>query len=212
VDVITRLYGIGVVPVVEILDAAAAVPLADTLIEAGIGTVEITFRTPAAADALAAIRRERPELLAGAGTIRRPDQLAEAVDAGAQYIVTPGWSDAVVAGAQSAGLPILPGITTSSEVQHAIEVGVTTLKLYPAELIGGVTYLKALTGPFPEARFMPSGGIDASKLEAYLRVPAVIAVGGSWFVKSDWLASGDFASIARMASEAASIVRGVRPG
>jgi 2-dehydro-3-deoxyphosphogluconate aldolase/(4S)-4-hydroxy-2-oxoglutarate aldolase len=210
-DVLARLRRIGVVPVVEIADANAAVPLADALLEAGIGTIEITFRTPAAAEALAAIRRERPGMLAGAGTIRWPDQLRVALDAGAQYVVTPAWSDVVVAGAQAARTPIMPGITTASEVQHALEMGVSTLKLYPAELIGGVGYLKALMGPFPEVTFMPSGGIDASKIEGYLRIPAVIAVGGSWFVKKEWLAAGDFASVARSAAEAAAIVRGVRP-
>ena len=211
VDVIARLRAIGVVPVVEIPDAKAAVPLADALLAAGIGTIEITFRTPGAAEALAAIRRERPDMLAGAGTIRWPDQLRAAVDAGAQYIVTPGWSDTIVAGAQAAGLPIIPGITTASEVQHALEAGVTTLKLYPAELVGGLAYLKALLAPFPEVTFMPSGGIDASKIEGYLRVPAVIAVGGSWFVKKEWLAAGDFAQVERLAAEAAAIVRSVRP-
>ncbi len=212
VDVISRLRGIGIVPVVEIADATAAIPLADALLEAGVGTIEITFRSPAAAEALAAIRSERPDLLAGAGTIRWPDQLRSALDAGAQYIVTPGWSDRIVAGAQAAHIPIVPGIATSSEVQHALEVGVTTLKLYPAELLGGVGYLKALTGPFPEVAFMPSGGIDASLLAGYLKVPAVIAVGGSWFVKKEWLAAGDFASVARSAAEAAAIVRQVRTG
>jgi 2-dehydro-3-deoxyphosphogluconate aldolase/(4S)-4-hydroxy-2-oxoglutarate aldolase len=117
----------------------------------------------------------------------------------------------IVAGAKAAGLPIIPGITTSSEVQHALEAGVSTLKLYPAELVGGLAYLRALLAPFPEVTFMPSGGIDVSKLEGYLRVPAVIAVGGSWFVKKEWLAAGDFASVARLAAEAAAIVRGVRP-
>lgn len=209
-DILERLRRIGVVPVVEIPDAATAIPLADTLLEAGIASVEITFRTPAGAEALAAIRRERPEMLAGAGTILRPAQLAAAVEAGAQFMMTPGYSATIVGGALTAGIPIFPGVTTASEVQAGLEAGLGVLKLYPAELVGGLAYLKALAAPFPEMSFVPSGGIGPSNLTAYLEQGNVLAVGGSWFVKKEWLATGDFATIGRLAAEAAGIVRSVR--
>ena len=205
-----RLRGIGVVPVVEIPSADVAVPLADALLEAGIGAIEITFRTPAAAEALALIRRERPAMLAGAGTILRPDQLDAAVAAGSQFVVTPGFSSRIVAGAQEAGVPIFPGVTTATEVQAGLEAGLTVLKLYPAELIGGVAYLKALGAPFPEIGFLPSGGIDAGRLASYLEQRNVVACGGTWFVKKEWLVARDFATIGRLAREAAAIVRQVR--
>ena len=205
-----RLRAVGVVPVVEIPDAAAAIPLADTLLEAGIGAIEITFRTAAAGDALAAIRRERPAMLAGAGTILRPEQLRAAVAAGAQFVMTPGFSPAIVRGALEHQVPIIPGIATPSEVQLGLDAGVTVLKLYPAELLGGVAWLRALGAPFPEVSFVPSGGIDAENLAVYLEQQNVLACGGTWFVKRQSLAAGDFATIGTRASEAAGIVRRVR--
>ncbi|MHB8891314.1 MAG: bifunctional 4-hydroxy-2-oxoglutarate aldolase/2-dehydro-3-deoxy-phosphogluconate aldolase [Candidatus Limnocylindrales bacterium] len=209
-DAVERLRRIGVVPVVEIPDVAAAIPLADTLLEAGIGAIEITFRTAAAAGALAAIRRERPDMLAGAGTVLRPEQLEAAVDADAQFVVTPGYSDGIVRRAIAAGVPVFPGVATASEVQLGLEAGLSVLKLYPAQLIGGVAYLKALGAPFPEMSFIPSGGIGAADLVRYLEQPNVVACGGSWFVNREWIASGDLGTIGKLAAEAAAIVRGVR--
>lgn len=209
-NAVERLRGIGVVPVVEIPDVAVAVPLADALLAAGVGCLEVTFRTPAAAEALATVRRERPEMLVGAGTVLTTDQLRAAVDAGTQFIMTPGLSRRVVDGALQAGVPIFPGVTTASEVQAGLEAGLEVLKLYPAELIGGVAYLKALGAPFPDMEFIPSGGIDAGRLAPYLEQRNVVACGGSWFVKREWLARGDLGTVGRLAAEAVEIVRRVR--
>lgn len=209
-NAVERLRGIGVVPVVEIPDVAVAVPLADALLAAGVGCLEVTFRTPAAAEALATVRRERPEMLVGAGTVLTTDQLRAAVNAGTQFIMTPGLSRRVVDGALQAGVPIFPGVTTASEVQAGLEAGLEVLKLYPAELIGGVAYLKALGAPFPDMEFIPSGGIDAGRLAPYLEQRNVVACGGSWFVKREWLARGDLGTVGRLAAEAVEIVRRVR--
>jgi len=207
---IEQLGRIGVVPVVEIPDARMAIPLADALLGAGVGTVEITFRTAAGGEALAAIREARPELLAGAGTVLRPDQLATAIAAGARFIVSPGFSPTIVDGAVAAGLPVIPGVATPTEVQRALEAGLTVLKLFPAEPLGGVAYLRALAAPFPVVRFVPTGGLSAANAASYLELPNVLAIGGSWFVRKAWLAEGDFAAIRRHAAKAAAIVAGVR--
>jgi len=207
---IEQLGRIGVVPVVEIPDARMAIPLADALLGAGVGTVEITFRTAAGSEALAAIREARPELLAGAGTVLRPDQLATAIAAGARFIVSPGFSPTIVDGAVAAGLPVIPGVATPTEVQRALEAGLTVLKLFPAEPLGGVAYLRALAAPFPVVRFVPTGGLSAANAASYLELPNVLAIGGSWFVRKAWLAEGDFAAIRRHAAKAAAIVAGVR--
>jgi 2-dehydro-3-deoxyphosphogluconate aldolase/(4S)-4-hydroxy-2-oxoglutarate aldolase len=207
---VEQLGRIGIVPVVEIPHASAAIPLADALLEAGVGSVEITFRTAAGGEALAAIRRQRPELLAGAGTVLRPDQLQTAIEAGARFIVSPGFSQSIVDGALAAGVPVIPGVATATEVQRALEAGLNVLKLFPAEPIGGVPYLRALGAPFPEVRFVPTGGVSAANAASYLELPNVLAIGGSWFVRKAWLADGDYASIRQHAAEAATIVARVR--
>jgi 2-dehydro-3-deoxyphosphogluconate aldolase / (4S)-4-hydroxy-2-oxoglutarate aldolase len=189
-----------------------AIPLADALLEAGVGSVEITFRTAAGGAALAAIREARPELLAGAGTILRPDQLETAIGAGARFIVSPGFSPSIVEASLAASVPVIPGVATATEVQRALEAGLHVLKLFPAEPIGGVAYLRALGAPFPDVRFIPTGGVSAENAASYLALPNVLAVGGSWFVRKPWLIEGDYAAIRRHATEAAEIVRRTRDG
>jgi len=211
-DVIERLGGIGVIPVVEIPDAALAVPLADALLAAGIGCAEITFRTAAAADSIAAISDARPEMLVGAGTVLTVAQAELAQASGARFLVSPGFGRAVVDHALSFGMPILPGVCTPTEVQLALDAGLTTVKFFPAEAAGGEPYLRALAGPFREVRFVPTGGIDAGNLAAYLALPQVIACGGSWFVRKEWLARGDFETVTRVAADAVAIVRAARGG
>lgn len=205
-----RLREIGVVPVVEIADPAVAGPLADTLLRCGIPCLEITFRTAAAAAAIAVARETHPDVLIGAGTVINVDQLRAAIEAGAQFIVSPGFGRSVVERCVADGIPVLPGVMTASEVQLGIDAGLSVLKLYPVELAGGVKYLQALGAPFPGVTFMPSGGIDGDRLEAYLVLPNVIAVGGSWFVKREWLARGDMDAVASAATAAATVVRRVR--
>jgi 2-dehydro-3-deoxyphosphogluconate aldolase / (4S)-4-hydroxy-2-oxoglutarate aldolase len=205
-----RIAASGVVPVIRVERAEDAPALARALAGAGLSCLEITFRTDAAADAIAAIRSTDPDVLVGAGTVLSTDQVDRAIDAGAAFVVSPGFQPAVVRACLDRGLPIFPGVLTPSEVIQALDAGLTALKLFPAASAGGPAYLRALAGPFPTARFMPTGGIDAAALEAYLRVPSVFAVGGSWMVHPDLLAARAWEGVRRLAEEAAATVRVVR--
>jgi 2-dehydro-3-deoxyphosphogluconate aldolase/(4S)-4-hydroxy-2-oxoglutarate aldolase len=205
-----RLRASGVVPVVEIADAEAAVPLAEALLEGGIGCAEITFRTGAAVAAIAAIREALPGMFVGAGTVLTPEQVDVARDAGAAFLVSPGFGPSVVRRAADVGLPILPGACTSTEIQAALEAGIRVVKFFPAEAAGGIPYLRALGGPFREVGFVPTGGVDAGNLAEYLAVPGVVACGGSWLVRKGWIAAGDFAAVTVAAREAAAIVAWAR--
>ena len=205
-----RLRALGVLPVVEIDDAGAAVPLAEALLAGGIGCAEITFRTGAAAAAIAAIRRAVPGMLVGAGTVLTADQVDVARDAGAAFLVSPGLGTSVVRRAAEVGLPIIPGTCTPTEVQAALETGSRVVKFFPAEAAGGIPYLRALAGPFRDVAFVPTGGIDAGNLADYLAAPGVIACGGSWLVRREWIRAGDFAPVTAAAREAARIVARAR--
>jgi 2-dehydro-3-deoxyphosphogluconate aldolase / (4S)-4-hydroxy-2-oxoglutarate aldolase len=209
-DLATTLRPWGVVPVVEIPDASAGAPLAEALLEGGIGCVEITFRTDAAADAIAAIRHAVPEMLVGAGTVLTIDQAEIARTAGARFLVSPGFSPLVTRRAAEIDLPIVPGACTPTEVQMAIDAGLRLVKLFPAEAAGGIRYLRALAAPFRGVSFVPTGGIDAASLAAWLAVPGVVACGGTWLAKREWLVRGDFASVRSAAAEAAAIVAEAR--
>jgi 2-dehydro-3-deoxyphosphogluconate aldolase/(4S)-4-hydroxy-2-oxoglutarate aldolase len=210
IDLEGALHVAGVVPVVEIADAETAAPLAEALLAGGIACVEITFRTDAAAAAIAAIRSAVPEMLVGAGTVLTPEQADVALAAGAHFLVAPGFGPSVVRHAAEIGLPIVPGACTPTEIQMALAAGIALVKFFPAEAAGGIPYLRALTGPFGSVRFVPTGGVDAGNLAAYLAVPGVVACGGSWLVRRAWLARGDFGSVRAAAEEAATIVAEVR--
>ena len=205
------LGALRVVPVVEIASADDAVPLARTLLEAGLPCAEITFRTAAAAQAIAAIAAEVPEVRVGAGTVLSVAQAEAALAAGAGFLVSPGFDAAVVALALERGVPILPGVCTPTEVGLALAQGLSVVKLFPAEAAGGVTYLKALAAPFGGVRFVPTGGISAANLTAYLAVGQVIACGGSWMVKKQLIADHEFDTIRRLAAEAREIAAAARP-
>ncbi len=208
-DVLARLGEIGVVPVVVIDDAQLAPALGAALVAGGLACAEVTLRTPAALDALAALAANT-DLLVGAGTVVRPSQVEQVVRAGAQFVVSPGLSAAVVAECRSVGVPALPGVATASEVMQALDCGINIVKLFPAETVGGVGAVAALAGPFPDIRFVPTGGIKAERLEDYLRLPAVHAVGGSWLTPPDLLRGRDFAAIQARAAQAAQTVTAVR--
>jgi 2-dehydro-3-deoxyphosphogluconate aldolase/(4S)-4-hydroxy-2-oxoglutarate aldolase len=209
-SVLERIAASGLVPVVRIERADDAPELARTLAAAGLPCLEITFRTDAAGEAIRAVRREVPDVLVGAGTVVSVDQLERALDAGATFVVSPGLQADVVRRCQARAIPILPGVYTPSEIIAAMDLGVSVLKLFPASCAGGPAYLRALAGPFPTIRFMPTGGIDQHDLEAYLRVPSVLAVGGSWMVRPELLSMRDWTSVGRLAGEATSLVRNVR--
>ena len=204
-DIAETLGLAGVIPVIVIEDAAKAAPLARALVGGGLPVLEVTFRTAAAAESIAAIRREVPEAVVGAGTLLTPEMVRAAKEAGASFGVAPGFDPAVFAAAKEAGLPFCPGIATASELSQALSAGATVVKFFPAEAAGGVKMIKNLLGAFrfTGVKFMPTGGINPSNLADYLAVPEVVACGGTWIVPKDVLAAGDFATIGRLAAEAA---------
>lgn len=199
-----RLLELRIVPVVVIRDLATAVPLARALAGGGLPVAEVTFRTPAAAEAIRVLSAE-PEFLVGAGTIVHVEQVDVAVEAGARFVVSPGFSSPVVQRCAELEVPVLPGVATATEVITALEHRLSVLKLFPAEAAGGIAALKALAGPFPDVRFVPTGGVNASNLAAYLAVSSVAAIGGSWMVAPDLLAAGDFDAIRTLTAEAVAI-------
>ncbi len=175
----------GIIPVIKLERVEDAVPLARALLEGGIPVAEVTFRTEAAAAGIAAIRRELPQMLVGAGTVLTTEQAAAAIESGAQFVVAPGSNGRVIEGVLAVGIPMIPGVATPSEIEAALERGLRVLKLFPAEVLGGIAMLKALAGPYPQVQFVPTGGISASNLKSYLQQKNVLAVGGSWMVQSD---------------------------
>ncbi|MBX3426929.1 MAG: bifunctional 4-hydroxy-2-oxoglutarate aldolase/2-dehydro-3-deoxy-phosphogluconate aldolase [Pirellulales bacterium] len=197
------------VPVIALDDAADAEPLAAALVAGGLPVAEVTFRTTAAAES---IRRmaARGDLLIGAGTVLTPQQVDEAQSAGASFLVSPGLNPRVVQHARSVGLPIVPGVCTPSDVERALDLGVTTLKFFPAESFGGLGTLKAIAAPYGGVRFVPTGGIGPENLAAYLAFKSVVACGGSWMVKPSLYAAGDFASVENAVREAVALVQSCR--
>ncbi|MCX0243590.1 bifunctional 4-hydroxy-2-oxoglutarate aldolase/2-dehydro-3-deoxy-phosphogluconate aldolase [Streptomyces drozdowiczii] len=194
-----------VVPVVVLEDAADAVPLARALVAGGLPAIEVTLRTAAALDAIRAIAAEVPDAVVGAGTVISARNVADTVAAGARFLVSPGWTDALLDAMKGSGLPFLPGVSTTSEVVALLERGVTEMKFFPAEAAGGTAYLKALSAPLPQARFCPTGGISAASAPAYLALPNVGCVGGSWMVPADAVAARDWARVERLAAGAAAL-------
>ncbi|MCL7456859.1 bifunctional 4-hydroxy-2-oxoglutarate aldolase/2-dehydro-3-deoxy-phosphogluconate aldolase [Micromonospora echinofusca] len=196
-----------ILPVV-VLDAARdAAPLADALLRGGLRSAEVTFRTDAAAEAIR-VMSERPDLLVGAGTVLTPDQVDRAVEAGARFVVTPGFSPAVVRRCQELGVPVFPGVATGTEIQMALDAGLDTVKFFPAEQLGGVGMIKALAAPFRSVRFIPTGGVNTANLADYLALPAVLAVGGTWMVAPDLIAAGRWDEVA---ARTAAAVEAARP-
>ncbi|EGG49527.1 KHG/KDPG aldolase [Streptomyces griseoaurantiacus M045] len=196
-----------VLPVVVVDDAADAVPLARALVAGGLPAIEVTLRTPAALDAIRAVAEAVPDAVVGAGTVLTPAQVTRCVEAGARFLVSPGWTETLLAAMTASGVPFLPGVSTASEVVALLERGVTEVKFFPAEAAGGTAYLKSLAGPLPGVRFCPTGGIGPGTAPAYLALPNVGCVGGSWMVPADAVAAGDWARVERLAREAAALRR-----
>lgn len=187
-----------------------AVPLAEALLAGGLNVIEITFRTAVAAEAIRRIRSALPAARIGAGTVLTADQALQAADAGAQFGVSPGLNEAVLAAALKLGMPFFPGVLTPTEIERALNLHCRVLKFFPAEAAGGVTMLKALTAPFAHTgvQFIPTGGITAALLPAYLALPQVAAVGGSWMVERKLLAGRAWPKITALAAEAVKIIAG----
>ncbi|MGV4983678.1 bifunctional 4-hydroxy-2-oxoglutarate aldolase/2-dehydro-3-deoxy-phosphogluconate aldolase [Streptomyces sp. NRAIS4] len=200
-DPATALAGARLLPVLTVPSTAGAGPLADALTAGGARCAEVTFRTPDAEQVLKTMATHGG-LTVGAGTVRTPGQAERAVAAGARFVVSPGFDEEVVAKCRELGVPVVPGIATATELMRALKAGLDTVKLFPAEPLGGVRTLRALAAPFPGTRFVPTGGIDASRLAAYLADPAVLAVGGSWMATAAHLERGDYEEIRRLTAEA----------
>lgn len=209
-EVVKQLSEIGIVPVVVIEDAKDAVPLARALVEGGLPCAEVTFRTPAAADAIRAMHEAYPDMVVGAGTVLTKEQAMDAKQAGAKFLVSPGLNPDIVRYAQQIGVPMVPGTCTPSDVERALSLGLTDIKFFPAEASGGLNFIKALAGPYVNVRFMPTGGINLQNAREYLAYDKIWAVGGSWMVKKDLIRAGKFDEIEKMVREAADLVREVR--
>lgn len=191
-----------VIPVVVLHDPAAAVPLARALLAGGIGLIELTLRTPAALDCARAITAEVPEIVLGIGTALTPRDAVAAAAAGARFLVSPGATPDLLAAAAETGLPFLPGVATPSEAMRLLEIGISEMKFFPAEQVGGAPLLAALRSPLPQIRFCPTGGIGPTTAPAYLALPNVGCVGGSWLTPADAVAAGDWARIENLARTA----------
>jgi 2-dehydro-3-deoxyphosphogluconate aldolase / (4S)-4-hydroxy-2-oxoglutarate aldolase len=209
-NIIERIERIGIIPVVSIPKAEHALPLAEALLAGGLPCAEITFRTAAAAEAIAQIKKQLPEMLVGAGTVLSVEQADTALGAGAEFIVSPGTNLLVVEHCLSQRAPIFPGVCTPTEIEMALSKGVEVLKFFPAEAAGGVKFLKAVCAPYSHVKFIPTGGIDTKNIGEYLAIQQVLACGGSWMVKPEWMKAGEFDRIGQAAREAVALVSELR--
>ncbi|WAR43929.1 bifunctional 4-hydroxy-2-oxoglutarate aldolase/2-dehydro-3-deoxy-phosphogluconate aldolase [Methylomonas rapida] len=194
-----------VMPVMVINHLEHAVPLARALVDGGLKVLEITLRTPVALECIRRIKAEVPDAIVGAGTIINPHTLYQAIDAGAEFIVSPGITENLLNEALASGVPILPGVITPSEVMRLLEKGINAMKFFPAEAAGGIPMLKSLGGPLPQVTFCPTGGVNPKNAPEYLALKNVACVGGSWMAPADLVDAEDWAEITRRASEAAAL-------
>jgi len=206
-DVIKKIEKLKLIPVAVIEDSKNALPLGKGLMESGLPVVEITFRTEAAAESISIIRKKYPEMLIGAGTVLTIDQVNAAMDAGSEFIVTPGFNPTVVDYCVQNKITVVPGLNAPSFVEWGLERGLNFFKFFPADLSGGTKMLKLISGPYPTARFMPTGGINEKTLTDYLKLDNVIACGGSWLVNKDLISSGNFEEIKNLTTRALSLIK-----
>jgi 2-dehydro-3-deoxyphosphogluconate aldolase/(4S)-4-hydroxy-2-oxoglutarate aldolase len=206
--VIEELGKIGIVPVIALDDAKDAEPLAKALIEGGLPAAEVTFRTAAAEEAIKIMSSKFPELVVGAGTVLTPEQADRAMNAGAKFIVSPGLNPKVVKHCLDKGYPIVPGTSNPSDVEVAIELGLDVVKFFPAEAAGGLNMIKSMAAPYTQMKFMPTGGVNATNLKSYLDFNKIVCCGGSWMVKKDLVAAGDFEGIKKLTREAVDTMLG----
>ncbi|RBM67462.1 keto-hydroxyglutarate-aldolase/keto-deoxy-phosphogluconate aldolase [Vibrio tarriae] len=195
-----RLRAIKIVPVIAINDVAHALPLAKVLVENGLPCAEVTFRTAAAAESIRIMREAYPDLLIGAGTVLTTAQVDETIAAGADFIVSPGLNPTTVKYCQQRNIAIIPGVNNPSLVEQAMEMGLRTLKFFPAEPSGGIAMLKALSAVYPVS-FMPTGGINPNNAQEYLALKSVVACGGTWMVPTDLMDKGDWDALAKLVRE-----------
>lgn len=209
-EMMKKVQEYGVIPVVVLNDAKDALPLAKALCEGGLPCAEVTFRTDAAEESIRLMATEYPDMFVGAGTVLTIDQVDRAVAAGAQFIVSPGFDPEIVDYCIEKEIPVFPGCVTPTEITQAVKRGLKVIKFFPAEQYGGVATIKALAAPFTTAMFMPTGGINAKNLPEYLSCNKILACGGSWMVKGDMIAAGEFDKIREMTAEAVQLVAEIR--
>ena len=207
-EVLEKIQKIGIVPVVVLDDAKDAAPLAKALCEGGLPCAEVTFRTAAAEESIRIMAKEFPDMLVGAGTVLTTEQVDRAVNAGAKFIVSPGLNPTVVKYCVDKGIPVTPGTSNPSDVEMAISLGLDVVKFFPAEQAGGINMIKAMAAPYTQMKFMPTGGINAKNINSYLAFDKILACGGSWMVKKDLVAAGEFDKIRDLTKEAVQTMLG----
>ncbi|WP_108652736.1 bifunctional 4-hydroxy-2-oxoglutarate aldolase/2-dehydro-3-deoxy-phosphogluconate aldolase [Dongshaea marina] len=203
-----QLAELKVIPVIAVENAQDIIPLGKALADNGLPAAEITFRSEAAAEAIRLLRESQPRMLIGAGTVLTPQQVQAARDAGASFIVSPGFNPTTVRACQELGIDIIPGVNNPSAIEAALEMGLTTLKFFPAEASGGIKMIQALSAPYTQVRFMPTGGIKAENIQDYLALPNVVACGGTWMVDKKLIQAQAWDEIGRMTREAVSLING----
>lgn len=209
-DTLEKTVSCGIVPVVVLDDAAQAIPTARALLAGGINVMEITFRTAAAKESIRLVSENVPEMTVGAGTVLSIEQLEDAVNAGAKFIVCPGSDKELIAATLEKGLLVIPGVVTPSEIMMGLKLGLKVFKFFPAEAYGGLKTIKALCGPFPQIRFLPTGGINLDNVTDYFKNQKIIAVGGSWMVTADMVRSGRFDEITEKSKAATDLFKQIR--
>ena len=203
----TQLQRLKVVPVIALDHAEDILPLADTLAQNGLSVAEITFRSPAAGEAIRLLRQQRPDFLIAAGTVLTADQVFQTKNAGADVVVTPGFNPKIVQLCQDLGLPIIPGVNNPMAIEATLELGIDTVKFFPAEASGGVKMIKALLGPYAQLKIMPTGGIGLQNIQDYLAIPNVMACGGSWFVEKTLINTKNWSEINRLTQEVVTLIK-----
>ena len=211
-DIMKQVYNIGIIPVIKINDASKAVPLAKALIEGGLAAAEVTFRTDAAEDAIRAIANAYPDMLVGAGTVLTIEQAKRAMDAGAKFIVSPGFNPKVVKWCLDNGITPLPGCTTPSEIEGALELGLDVVKFFPAEQSGGLDKIKAMSAPYGGVKFMPTGGVTLDNVNTYLANNKIVACGGSFMVKENYIDNDQWDEIVKLTKQSVDTMLGLEIG
>ncbi|WNJ94205.1 bifunctional 4-hydroxy-2-oxoglutarate aldolase/2-dehydro-3-deoxy-phosphogluconate aldolase [Vibrio ruber] len=206
-DIKQQIKAIKIIPVIAIDKAEDIIPLGKVLAENGLPAAEITFRSDAAAEAIRLLRESQPDMLIGAGTVLNRDQVIAAKEAGATFIVSPGFNPNTVRACQELGIEIIPGINNPSVVEAALEMGITTMKFFPAEPSGGINMVKSLLAPYTNLELMPTGGIKPSNIKDYLDIPRVIACGGTWMVEKSLIEAGNWEEVARLTREAVALIQ-----
>ena len=206
--VLEKIQKLGIVPVVVLNDVEDAEPVAKALCAGGLPVAEVTFRTDAAEESIRIMKNKFPEMLVGAGTVLTTEQAERAIQAGAEFIVSPGFNPTVVKYCIDKGVPVTPGCNNPSAMEGAMELGLDVVKFFPAEAAGGLNMIKSMAAPYTQMKFMPTGGINQGNIREYLAEPCVIACGGSWMVKDDMLKKQDFDGIRQLVSEAVALVSG----